>query len=125
MKFYLDLKNPVTLITMLVRVRHFFFVKCKFSDFFFCANNRFQDERWATRGCTIDISDAIDSTENIEICSGFGCNSENILHSQCVSCESDVDGECAKVENKDSFMKKCEGTYPHEKRGCYTLVKSK
>lgn len=77
------------------------------------------------RGCTLDKSEAFDSIENVEFCSESGCNIENTLHSQCVSCESDVDGECAKVANKDSFMKKCDGTYPFEKRGCYTLVKSK
>lgn len=84
-----------------------------------------EDGCWAQRGCTIDqkIFDSTEDGEDVLLCSESGCNNENVLHSQCVTCTSDLQGECADITNKDGFLQQCEGIYPYEKRGCYTLVK--
>lgn len=85
------------------------------------------NESWAQRGCTIDSKKTFDykeNNENIIFCTEIGCNLENIIHSQCISCESGFDGNCATISDVDGLVKQCKGTYSHDKRGCYTMVKS-
>lgn len=45
-----------------------------------------------------------------------------MAHSYCLSCESELDGDCVSISDRESLTKQCEGTYPYDKRGCYTLV---
>lgn len=62
----------------------------------------------------------------MRMCSKSGCNTENVIQSECVSCKSAFNGKCAIISDTDidTYIKKCEGTYSHEKRGCYTMLKS-
>lgn len=78
---------------------------------------------WAERGCTLDAKENL-WTDDVKLCSEPGCNFENILHSQCVCCESDLQGDCARIAYKENFMKQCDGTYSFEQRGCYNMGKS-
>lgn len=112
--------NPVTFDIMQV---------CKTVFSFFFGNlhlNVFQGEGWVERGCTLDQKEHSKWPEDVKVCSEPGCNFENVVHSHCMQCESDLEGECAHViSNKESFLKQCKGNYSYEKRGCYTMVKSK
>lgn len=85
-------------------------------------------EGWAERGCTLDIegnSPFNEDTKHIDLCMEPGCNSENILYSHCIMCKSGLDGDCATITYPIIQTKQCIGTYSHEKRGCYTMVKGK
>lgn len=82
-----------------------------------------QGEGWAERGCTLDIKENL-WVDDVKLCSEPGCNLENILHSQCVCCESELKGHCARISNKNDFMKQCDGTYSFKQHGCYNMGKS-
>lgn len=85
-----------------------------------------QDEGWAERGCTIGIHMNFDANSHYTgICSKSGCNNNNVLHSYCVSCIGGLKDECATLKYPENFIKKCNGTYSYDQRGCYTLIKSK
>ncbi|XP_055309662.1 uncharacterized protein LOC129573299 [Sitodiplosis mosellana] len=88
-----------------------------------CYTHYNDGQRWAKRGCTLDDPKPSEIDGHFEVCSESECNKENVLHSKCISCESDVESECAKLTYKNSLIKQCEGTYSYEKRGCYTLKK--
>lgn len=84
------------------------------------------ESRWAVRGCTVDLtemSNLDDSLESVKTCSETGCNDRNVLHSYCMLCTSDLKGKCAEISDPDVHTTQCKGTYPYEKRGCYTLTK--
>lgn len=66
-----------------------------------------------------------DSLGTIKTCSQSGCNHENVQYSHCVSCESDLKGECANISDASALIGKCEGQYPYDRRGCFTLNKGK
>lgn len=87
-----------------------------------------QDEGgWAERGCTLDekkMTDPMETDENVNYCHKSGCNNGNILYSHCLSCKSNLKGECALLSDPDSHVAQCKGIYSHEQRGCYTLTKS-
>lgn len=62
-----------------------------------------------------DSTNGEENTENLD-------NSAVNEHSYCVNCESGLDGNCVSISNPETLTIQCEGTYPDEKRGCYTLI---
>ncbi|XP_031624689.1 prestalk protein-like isoform X2 [Contarinia nasturtii] len=82
---------------------------------------------WAVRGCTNDDDDKTPTfpNNNTLLCRTSTCNYDNVIRSSCVSCESGLKGKCAEISDEKSLVKQCEGTYPYEYRGCFTIMKNK
>lgn len=110
--------NHASLLSILVSLTHLS-MNHELWSLIFYANS---DEDWTERGCTLDVH------ENVEkyavVCTKSGCNTENVIHSHCVHCESHARGLCSVISNPDNLSKQCTGIYSFEDRGCYTLRKS-
>ncbi|XP_055308419.1 uncharacterized protein LOC129572481 [Sitodiplosis mosellana] len=78
------------------------------------------------RGCTLDVNATNWCKEEIgcEKCLRKGCNTQNVRHSWCLRCQSDVKGDCAKISNPNEFIEECDHLpYTYSKRGCYTIFR--
>lgn len=74
------------------------------------------------RGCTLDIDTPLN--EEYKTCLESGCNGENIRFSRCLSCNSDIKGNCSKVQDPLQYIQSCDHlNYPFDRRGCYTAMK--
>lgn len=62
------------------------------------------------------------ASEGCEKCFSKGCNTQNVRFSWCLRCQSDINGNCAKVSDPNEFIEECDHlSYPYDKRGCYTM----
>lgn len=79
------------------------------------------------RNCTLDVnfdSNWCQEEKGCEKCQRSGCNTENVRHTQCLRCQSDISGECNKISDPNRLIEQCDHlTYSYEKRGCYTTIK--
>lgn len=81
------------------------------------------DDNWIERGCTVDRKQnlTLENDKNLIECNASGCNTNNVIYSNCVYCDSQEDAECYALSNPKKFTKQCFGTYTYSKRGCYTV----
>lgn len=83
------------------------------------------------RNCTLDHPNAVKDPNwckakaNCKKCHQADCNNENVRYDRCAICQSGVNGECSTLQDKSNFIKSCNGPYPYDKRGCFTMVQSK
>lgn len=84
--------------------------------------NIFSDNESIERGCTLDRKTHLtENDKKFETCNESGCNRNNVLYSNCIVCDNQIDNECYEVSIPKNMTKQCKGTYVYSKRGCYTL----
>lgn len=73
-----------------------------------------------TRGCTLDNPQVcIEGNQNCRLCSGVGCNIENVITQSCKVCRSDQTEQCGS-EAFAGFEEQCGSVVKYEDRGCYS-----
>lgn len=87
----------------------------------------FPESSRVERDCTLDKnfeSNECETEKGCEKCLESGCNTENVRHSQCLRCQSSINGECNKIADLNHFIEQCDHfSYSYENRGCFTSNK--
>lgn len=85
-----------------------------------------RDTEHTVRGCTLDARrnpNWCNNTDGCETCvGGIGCNTRNVQYQECVRCDSEINDNCAILNDPYKFVESCSDTsYTYEERGCFTM----
>lgn len=86
----------------------------------------FKGTKRVERGCTLDYADPnwCQEDQGCEKCSKTGCNVENSQNMWCFRCEDIQGDECTTIPSIFKYIDQCgHKSYPHSKRGCFTMHK--
>lgn len=100
---------------------------CKYNFFDYELLFVFSESSIVERDCTLDKnyeSNWCETEKGCEKCFESSCNTQNVRHSQCLRCQSDINGECNKITDLNHFIEQCDhSSYSYEDRGCYASIK--